>query len=93
MISGCGFPNKEGNYEGALFSFMKMFGEGERILCVEAPMLSIPDAAPLTEQYLADVRRAGHEYVTNGFISEETHQCLDRAMLDPEEYRKMCSGM
>lgn len=92
MISGCGFPNKSGNYEGAIFTFQKLFGETEIITCVEAPMLSIEEAKPLAEKYLKVVEQAGREYAKTGGITEETHRILDTPMYDPKAYRKMCSN-
>lgn len=93
MISGCGFPNKEGNYDGAIFAFQKMFYNAPIITCVESPMLSVPEAAPLAKEYLEHVRKAGEEYKKTGAISKETQELLDTPMIDPEEYRRICSGM
>lgn len=93
MISGCGFPNKEGNYDAAIFSFNKMFPYSEIITCVEAPMLAVEEAKPLALQYLDKVKMAGKEYAQNGCISEDTHKLLDIPMMDPDEYRKMCSNL
>lgn len=93
MISGCGFPNKEGNYEGMQFAFDKMFYASESIICVEAPMLTIPEAKPLADAYLAIVKQAGKEFSQNGKISDETHKRLDTPMMDPDEYRQMCSSI
>lgn len=93
MISGCGFPNKKGNYDGALFVFQQLFCNAEMITCVEAPMLSIPEAAPLANKYLELVKKAGKEYKENGCLSDETKELLDIPMMDPDEYRKMCSAV
>lgn len=92
MISGCGFPNKVGNFDGAIFAFQKMFGNVEIITCVEAPLLNIQGLEPITAPYLELVKQAGREYARNGVISESTHQLLDIPMYDPEEYRKMVGG-
>lgn len=92
MISGSGFPNKEGNYDGMIFAFQKIFGNAEIITCVEAPMLNIKEADPITKPYLELVKQAGREYASEGAISERTHQLLDVPMFDPEEYRKMAGG-
>lgn len=93
MISGCGFPNIEHNYEGVIFQFGMLFGEDcPRITCAEAPLLSIPDAKPLAEGYIALVRQAGQEYMKNGRISDDTQKRLDTPMFDPDTYRRMSSG-
>lgn len=92
IISGCGFPNREGNYDGLLFQIRKLFGDAEVITCVESPMLNIEGAEPLVGPYLELVKKAGKEYADQGKISEETHEKLNQPMMDPEEYRRMCSG-
>lgn len=92
LISGCGFPDREGNYDGLIFSMNKMFQLDAKIICVEQPMLSIEEAAPVAERYIECAKRAGREYAAEGQISNNTQDELDRPMLDPKVYRKMCSG-
>ena len=70
------------------FQFKRMFSEDcPMILCVEAPLLSVPEAKPLAERYLSFARKAGGEYKAKGKISPETQALLDAPMLAPEEYR------
>lgn len=88
LVSGCGFPDRAGNYDGMEFQFKRMFSEDcPMILCVEAPLLSVPEAKPLAERYLSFARKAGGEYKAKGKISPETQALLDAPMLAPEEYR------
>lgn len=88
LVSGSGFPNREGNFDGLIFQFDHMFGDKHpTILCVEAPLLNIPAAAPLADAYLATVRQAGQEYARDGRISEATQAVLDAPMYSPEQYR------
>lgn len=88
LISGCGFPERENNYDALIFQFRRMFGDASpMILCVEAPLMSIPEAAPVAEPYLELVRKAGAEFA-KGEISEETAEALARPMYPPELYRK-----
>ena len=88
LVSGCGFPDRAGNYDGMEFQFKRMFSDDcPMILCVEAPLLSVPEAKPLAERYLNTVRKAGGEYKADGRISSETQAALDAPMLAPEEYR------
>ncbi len=92
MISGCGFPNLDHNYEGALFQFERQFGaDFPRILCAESPLLGIAQAKPLADMYLALVEQAGREFKATGEISADTQQKLDTPMYDPDQYRKECS--
>ena len=90
LISGCGFPDRAGNFDALEFSFERMFGRDcPMILCVEAPLLSVPEAKPLAERYLALAQKAGREYAQNGAISDETQEKLDAPMFPPEQYRAM----
>lgn len=93
LISGCGFPDREGNYDGLVFQFQRMFGKDTTmILCPEAPMLSAPEAAVVTEPYLAIVEKAGNEFRTRGKITDETMAELSRLMIPAEQYRKIVNG-
>ena len=93
LISGCGFPDYEGNFDGLVFQFERMFGAGlPRILCAEAPLLSLAEAAPVALPYLETVKKAGAEYKATGRIAAETQAALDAPMLDPEVYRKGVNG-
>ncbi len=88
LISGCGFPNLKGNYDGLLFEFEREFGaDFPRILCAEAPLLGIPQAAPLADAYLALARQAGAEFARDGRIGSETQTKLDTPMYPPDRYR------
>ena len=93
MISGCGFPNMERNFESAQLQFACLFGKDfPRINCLESPMLSISEAQPAALPYLALCEQAGREFAAQGRISEETQRRLDAPMLDPDEYRRRCNG-
>lgn len=93
LISGCGFPNLTHNYEGVRFQFGMMFGQDfPYITCAEAPLLSIPEAKPLADGYLALCESAGREFARDGRIAPETQARLDTPMFDPDTYRKMASG-
>ncbi len=93
VISGSGFPDMKGNFDGVVFSFKRMFGEAvEFITCVESPLMNIPEAEPVVTPYLELVKRAGEEFKRTGKISDRTHAELDTPMLDPEEYRRNCNS-
>jgi FMN-dependent NADH-azoreductase len=94
LISGCGFPDREGNFDALIFQFKKMFGvDAPMILCVESPMLNIKEALPVALPYLEAAKTAGREFAENGVISDDTAEKLAKPMLDPDVYRKMCSGL
>ena len=93
MISGCGFPNSEHNFEPAVHHFRRMFGEDSTIITVaEAPMLNVPEAAVVAEPLLEQVRRAGQEYARDGRISEDTLRRVETPMIPPEEYVRIVNG-
>lgn len=88
LISGCGFPNRENNYEAMDFQFDRMFSPTcPRIYCLESPLLGIPEAKPVADQYLEYARRAGAEFKATGKISAETQALLDAPMIPPDVYR------
>lgn len=89
LISGCGFPDRKGNFDALIFQFQRMFGADiPMILCMEAPLLSFPGTEPVTKPYLETVKKAGAEYKQTGRISAGTQSVLDAPMFPPEEYRK-----
>ena len=88
LISGCGFPDRQGNFDGLIFMFQRAFGTLPMILCQEAPLLNDPEAREITSAYLATVAKAGAEYKANGNISPATQTILDAPMLPPELYRQ-----
>ena len=93
MISGCGFPNSEHNFEPAVHHFRRMFGEDSTVLTVaESPLFNIAEAAPVAQPYLAIVRRAGSEYARDGAISGETMNALATPMIPQETYAAMVNA-
>ncbi len=93
LISGCGFPDREGNYDSLIFQFQRLFGKNTpMILCPEAPMFSAPEAAVVTVPYLALVQKAGSEFKTSGKITDETMEDLTHLMIPADEYRKIVNG-
>lgn len=89
LVSGCGFPDRKGNYDALIFLFHRMFGTTiPMILCTEAPLLSVPEAVPVTAPYLSFVEKAGAQLRETGVISAGTQAALDAPMISPEEYRK-----
>ena len=88
LVSGGGFPDRAGNFDGMEFQFKRMFSDDCPIVfCAEAPLLSIEEARPLALRYLSCAKKAGEEYKAFGYISPETQALLDAPMLAPDEYR------
>ena len=93
MISGCGFPNSEHNFEPAVHHFRRMFGEDSTVLTVaESPLFNVAEAAPVAQPFLAIVRRAGSEYARDGAISGETMNALTTPMIPQETYAAMVNA-
>lgn len=93
IISGCGFPTIENNYEGFIFQCKKIFTDDvPMILCCEAPLLTTKEAQPVALPYLEKVRKAGAEFKKTFKISNETFEELKKPMFDPDMYRKIASN-
>lgn len=86
-ISGCGFPNWNGNFEAVRIQCQNMFGDNLTTICVpETPMLNEPTAEPLTKPLLEKFENAGEEYAENLKLTEETIAALETPMLPNEIY-------
>ncbi|MBR2055395.1 MAG: flavodoxin family protein [Clostridia bacterium] len=86
VISGCGFPAWEGNFDGLRKQCQVCFGH-PIILCVpETPLLNTPEAAPLAQPLLENFRRAGQEFAKHGFLAHETIAELETPMMPKEDY-------
>lgn len=87
VISGCGFPNWNGNFDALKLQCRNMFGSDLTMICVpETPMLNEPSAQPLTKPLLEKFTKAGQEYIVNLKLSEKTAAALETPMLPNEIY-------
>ncbi len=93
VICGCGFPNWEGNFDG-LRAMCRACFRGADMVCVpEAPLLNIPEAAPVAEPLLARFERAGEEYAAALTLCAQTVAELETPMIPAEEYlRRVNAG-
>ncbi len=63
------------------------------IVCVpEAPLLNIPEAAPVAEPLLKRFEAAGEEYADTLNLSLETKKVLETPMIPKKEYLKGVNG-
>lgn len=93
VLSGCGFPDWEGNFEGLKIQCRNMFGGHLDIVCVpETPMLSEPTAELLTTPLKEKFKEAGKEYAQNLTLTEETIKVLETPMLPNETYIKILNA-
>ena len=87
MICGCGFPAFQGNFDPAVAQFRCMYGQDAPAICVpEAPMLNVPDAAPLAEPLLAEFEQAGKQFAETGVLTPETIAELETPMIPADAY-------
>ncbi|MGN0478926.1 MAG: flavodoxin family protein [Hominenteromicrobium sp.] len=93
MISGCGFPAFKGNFDPAVAQFRCMFGQDAQAICVpEAPMLNVPDAAPLADPLLAKFEQAGKRFAETGLLTPETIAELETPMIPADTYMEIVNG-
>lgn len=94
MISGCGFPSAQNNFEGMITQFQYMFGvEDSTIITVtESPIFGVHAANAVTKPFLQKVRKAGREYAETGVLSEHTLRKLSRPMIPPKLYERIANG-
>ena len=88
VISGCGFPDWEGNFEGLRIQMTNNFGDCDMVFVPETPLLNIPEAAPLADPLLEKFYLAGEEYGKTQTLSKETVSLLETPMMPKEEYLK-----
>lgn len=87
VISGCGFPNWSGNFDGLRIQCNNMFRNNLTMICVpETPMLNVPEAATLTTPLLEKFVFAGEEYAENLCLSEYSINSLETPMLPNDVY-------
>lgn len=92
MISGCGFPNARRNFEALRLEFEMMFPYNLFMLTVpESPMFSAPEAAPVTQPFLALVKEAGQQYAQMGTVSAELMRKLSVPMIPEDVYAEICN--
>lgn len=86
VISGCGFPNYEHNFEGLSRQCDLCFGNLTKIFVPETPLLNIPEAKPVADLKIAAFECAGAEYAENFSLASETIENLQSLMISKEEY-------
>ena len=86
VISGCGFPNYEHNFEGLSRQCDLCFGNLTKIFVPETPLLNIPEAKPVADLKIAAFECAGAEYAEKFSLASETIENLQSLMISKEEY-------
>lgn len=88
VISGCGFPNYEHNFEALDRQCDLCFGNLTKIFVPETPLMNVPEAQIVAEPKAAAFEKAGEEYVKNFTLSSETIADLQSLMISKEDYIK-----
>jgi hypothetical protein len=92
LVSTCGFFSSKNNYEALAKQFDIMFGERlSTILCPEGELFRIPQLAERTGEYLTLVTKAGEEYASNGFFSDDMRNKLNEPLYPAEQFIAMAN--
>ena len=92
VICGCGFLDWDGNFESLRLQCRQCFRDPVTVFVPEAPMLNVPQAAPLAEPLLARFKRAGEEFASSLTLSSETIAGLEAPMIPKETYINIVNG-
>ena len=92
VITGCGFPDWEGNFDALRIMCKNCFRSPEIVCVPEAPLFNIPDAAVVAEPLLLRFEQAGEEYAESLGLSPTTVAKLETPMIPAEEYIRNING-
>ncbi|MBP1924779.1 hypothetical protein J2Z76_000632 [Sedimentibacter acidaminivorans] len=86
VISGCGFPDWDGNFEGLRIMSKNSFRDPIMIFVPETPMMNASEAKcvakPLADKFVV----AGKEFAENYTLSDDTIKALETPMIPKEDY-------
>lgn len=87
MISGCGFPNANDNFEGMITQFQIFYGKNAQVLYVtESPLLNQKEAEIVTKPKLEQVKEAGRQYYKTGRVSDGLLEEIAKPMIPNKDY-------
>ena len=92
VLTGCGFPDWEGNFDALKMQCKQCFGNLTMVCVPETPMLNVPQAAPVADPLLDRFEQAGAEYARNLSLSPETLARLETPMIPKEVYLSIVNG-
>lgn len=94
VISGCGFPNWSGNFDGLKLQCRNLFHSNLTMVCVpETPMLNVPTAEPLAQPLLEKFKRAGAYYAENLSLTDDIVTALETPMLPNKIYIQIVNSL
>lgn len=92
VISGCGFPDFDGNFDGLRLQ-CKMAFPGSTMICVpETPLMNVPGAVSVSEPKKAAFANAGKKFMAEKSLDEETIKALEAPMIPKKYYIKAMNG-
>ena len=93
LISTCGFYSAKGNYDSVCQMFDHICGKGnyETVFCGQGELFRVKELHSRTDEYLAQVEKAGAEYVS-GKIEEPTKRKLEELLFPKEVFEKMADA-
>lgn len=93
LISTCGFYSAEGNYDSVRSMFDHFLGCGnyETIFCGQGELFRVKELSARTDEYLAIVKQAGHEFAQGG-ISEKTTDLLQQLLYPKDVFERMADA-
>ena len=92
VLSGCGFPDWEGNFDALKLQCKQCFGNLTMVCVPETPMLNVPQAAVVADPLLDRFEAAGAEYAKDFSLSPETVAGLEAPMIPKEMYIRIVNG-
>ena len=92
VLSGCGFPDWEGNFDALKLQCKQCFGNLTMVCVPETPMLNVPQAAVVADPLLDRFEAAGAEYAKDFSLSPETVAGLEAPMIPKEMYLRIVNG-
>ncbi len=92
VISGCGFPHWEGNFDAVKLMCRTCFGNLDMVCVPETPLMNVQEAAVVADPLLERFTKAGEEYGRTLTLSAETVAELEKPMIPAEEYIRNVNG-
>lgn len=95
IISSCGFPIVNENYEGLKEHMHLYFGEALKgfVLIPEGNLMLLAKREPQLLEFITDklneLKEAGKEFMRKGVVDEEMQKKLSIPMIPPEKYMEM----
>ena len=88
LISTCGFPQVERNYDGLFASLDIISRRFTRIVCAGTMAMRLPAYEKEVATYYELMQQAGREYAVNGELTWQTAEKIENVISDEDGYAK-----